>query len=174
MATISKQKCRAYGTLSGNSPQVGYFVQGTAETFKKGALLHLTASGTVRVMVATDGAAFTAKRKRVIGIAGADADNYTLQATANAGTKMPVFLANSDTLFISNALNSTSVATSSLAHTDVGKAMTASVNGSMMFVDLSASAASSILKVHQLIDSAGDTYGRVLWQLLSGAYALGR
>jgi hypothetical protein len=178
MATISKIKCRAYRTNSGNSPKIGYWIQGTAETFKKGALVYLTASQTVRYIDLSNGSAtgFDTIRKRILGIALKDADNITLQATANAGGSylIPVHEATSDTVFISNIISQTSAATSSLAYADMGKALGASLTNSMTYVDRAASAASSILKVTEFVDVKGDLYGRVLWQLLPGAYAFGR
>jgi hypothetical protein len=180
MATIGKIKCRAYQTKSGNSPEIRWWIQGTAETFKKGALLYLTASNTVRYVALASGAGtgFDTVRKRIVGIALKDADNITLQATANAGTTkdylIPVHMANSDTVFISNIISRTSAAVSTLQYADMGKACCASLNASVCYVDRSSSAASSILKVVDFVDGYPDKYGRVLWQLLPAAYAFER
>ena len=174
MATILQGKCRAYGTVSGNSPRLLYFHERQGETFKKGALLYLNASNYLRVAPIANGcaSAFDTIRKRIIGIAAKDAQNFTTTAQIQASLT-PVWHANSDTIFLSNAFSETSAAASSLAYADEGKALTASVNASIVYVELAASAASTILKVVQFVDQKGDRYGRVLWQLLPGARALG-
>jgi hypothetical protein len=158
MATILQGKCRAYGTVSGNSPRLLYFHERQGETFKKGCLLYLNASNYLRYAPMSNGCgtAFDTIRKRIIGIAAKDAKNLTTTA-----------------IFLSNCFSETSAAASSLAYADEGKALTASVNSSLVYVELAASAASTILKVVQFIDNKGDRYGRVLWQLLPGARALG-
>ena len=173
MATITKARCQAYKTISGNSPKITYHVQGTAETFKKGALLYLTSTMTVRKFPNGQAStAFDTWRTRILGIAGADATDYTLQATANAaGPNMPVYVANRDTLFMSNCCNRSVASTGSLAYADLGKVACASGNASMFFVELAASAPSSLLRIVEFVDAKGDLYGRVLWQLLHPAHA---
>ncbi len=174
MATILQGKCRAYGTVSGNSPRLLYFHERQGETFKKGALLYLNASGYLRLASLGNGCGtgFDTIRKRIIGIAADDANNLTTTAEVVA-SQIPVWHANSDTLFLSNVKSETSAAASSLAYADLGKALMASVNSSLTYVELAASAASTMLKIVQFIDNKGDVYGRVLWQLLPGARALG-
>jgi hypothetical protein len=173
MATIGQRRCKVYGTVSGGSPRRMYFIQGSGEIFKRGALLYLTASNTVRVfMTDTTTTAWDSIRKRIVGIADKDADNYTLEATANAGNKIPVWVADDNTIFISNVISRTSAATSTLNYTDRGRAFLASVNSSMVYADRASSAASSIAKIIDLIDAKGDKYGRVLWQVMAAARAL--
>jgi hypothetical protein len=120
-------------------------------------------------MVPQAGAGFDTKKTLMLGIALADATNYTLQATANAGTLMPVNVFNRDTLFIANCVNRAVASTGSLAYTDYGRAVACSVNGSMCFCDLAASAAATVFRIRQFVDNKGDLYGRVLFQALHPA-----
>jgi hypothetical protein len=173
MAVIGKRKCKVYGTVSGNSPRIMRFIEGSGETFKSGALLYLTASQTVRVFM-TDAStvAWTAIHKRIVGIAAKDASNHTLQATANEAEKMPVFVGNDDTIFISNCVSRTSAASATLQYTDRGAAFCCSVNSSRVYADRASSATSSMAVIVDLIDAQGDQYGRVLWQVKAAYRAM--
>lgn len=166
MATITQSKARAYSTLSGNSPKVLYFAEGISQTYKSGALLYLTASATTKLMVSPAGAAFDTIRKRVLGLALADANNTTSPSTT---TLYPVHIADGDTIFMANVISRTSAAVSSLALLDVGKAGTASLTSSRLYFDRSGSAAGSTLRCLGLVDQIGDRYGRVIFHVLSGA-----
>lgn len=169
MATITQNKARALYTISGNSPKILYFPEGISQTFKKGALLYLTASGTCKVMVsgAGGGTGFDTLRKRILGIALADATNTTSPSTTSGF--IPVHIADSDTVFLCNAISRTSTAVSTLALLDIGKAGGCSVNSSRFYWERSSVATNTVTRCLGLVDNVGDTYGRVLVQFLPGA-----
>lgn len=167
MATITQQKARVAYTLSGNSPKVLAFAEGISQTFKRGALLQLTASGTVKVMVNRTGTGFDTVRKRILGLALDDAAQNATSPTTTRNIK--VHIANADSVFISNAISTTSDATATLALLDIGKAGGASVNSSRCYFDRTAIATATTLRCLGLVDEISDKYGRVLWQVLPAA-----
>lgn len=167
MATITQEKVRFGYTISGNSPEIINVPEGISQTFKAGAPVYLTASGTCKIMVGTAGTAFDTIRKRYLGVALVNANNST-SPTAT----IPVLADNGDTVFLGNTVSRTSTATASLANTMFGQAGGMSFNSSRLYFDRTGSAAGSMLRCRALLDNVGDVNGRVLFMALDTAKVL--
>jgi len=167
MAVITQEAVRVAFTVSGNSPEVIHVPEGISQTFKIGAPVYLTASGTCKIMVSTAGAAFDTIRKRYLGVALAAASNTTSPSAVS--NLIPVAIDNGDTVFIGNIASKTSAATASINLQEIGKAGGMSFNSSRLYFDRNGSAAGSLLRCRGIVDKSGDQYGRVLFAALDTA-----
>lgn len=89
MATIPIQPLEFVGTISGNAPAVLDLPEGATQTFKRGAVLTLTAGYVVEA---------GADPARVVGVATMDGQN----AATNGLVKCLLYEANDDSVFIAN------------------------------------------------------------------------
>ena len=150
MATIPKRAIDVAQTVSGNSPQTVRLPEAASQTFKKGALVALNASG----YLAECGADPTA----VCGVAAEDGHNGSAAGDYN----LKLWVANDDTIFLAN-LGGSSVT----ALTDVARPMGVVAASSLWHVDKT-DLTNTVVKVIGLDtrDTVGDTNGRVLFQFL--------
>lgn len=93
-ATITLQRARAVKTISGNPPQVLMLPESNSLPAKAGEFVYL-ASGLVTEIA--DNAIL------ICGMLAADGSNVSTAATL--GTKVPVYVANEDTIFEANAVS---------------------------------------------------------------------
>lgn len=150
MATISLQRMKAIGTISGNSPEIRYYPEAASQSFKAGELVYL-ASGKVTICGADP--------SLILGMAMED-------ATGTTNTDLAVAIANKDTVFEGNVYHGTP-ASAITAITDVGTDYGVVNADNKWYVDVSDTSNVRIL-VRDLSkkDAVGDTYGRVLFQVM--------
>lgn len=153
MATISLFRARPAKTISGNSPKEDYYPEAASQTFKKGEFVYLVA-GKVTIIPSTT-------PSLVLGMAQADASGVT-------DTPVPVAIANTDTIFEANYSNGSQAgAVSTVA--SVGTRHVFDLDATNHRVYISSSTTSPRVIIHMLSekDAAGDTGGRVLFQVMS-------
>jgi hypothetical protein len=167
MATITREPCRVHYTISGNSPEVREVLQGSLTTFKVGSVLMLTASGRVRRNAGVgqlSGANFAhgALYQGVAGLAMQDSSSETGTST----TKVKIAVANPDSVFIANVVGRTA-AVSVTAQAMIGSVGSCSYAGTRFYVQRNGTAATcSTLHIRDVLDTVGDTYGRVSFQFM--------
>ena len=157
MATISLQKAKVAGTISGNSPEVRYFLEASAQSFKSGQFVYLSSG---KVAACADNTA------SVLGMAVHD-------ASGEENKKIAVFVANKDTVFEMNVYHATP-ASAITAITQLGGKYGLEVDDNKCYLNL-ASTSDVAFQVRDFSpkDSVGDTYGRVHIQVLTDISQLG-
>lgn len=139
MATLSLMRARVVGTISGNSPQVGYYPEAASQSFRAGQFVYLVNG---KVTVCADDASL------ILGMTVEDASGTTDDDKA-------VLIANGDTIFEANASNA-------IAITQVGGDYALKVVSNKCQVDIS-DTVNKAFRVLRLCpkDNAGDIYGRL-------------
>ena len=176
MATFTRERVRAV-TRSGGPPEIRYFPESASRTHKAGCVMYLSASSRVipgGVGIITNsadiGTPSTSSRGGIVGFALADGGNYT-----NSTTMVPVLVANSDTLFITNLVSRTSTATATASYALVGSILAASCNASRFYLSTTLKAATCsigyVAGFHPQT-AVGDTYGLVYFKFLTAALSI--
>jgi predicted RecA/RadA family phage recombinase len=150
MATISLRPMSAVSTISGGVYEIRRYPEAASQSFKKGELVYL-ASGKVTICGADP--------SLILGMAMED-------ATGTTDTSIAVAIANKDTVFEGNVYHGTP-ASAITAVTDIGTDYGVVNANNKWYVDVSDTSNVRIL-VRDLSkkDVVGDTYGRVLFQVM--------
>lgn len=156
--TIDLQNAKVVGTISGNSPEVGYFPEAAGQSFKSGQFVYLNNG---KVTACADDATV------ILGLAVHDASGVEDQDVA-------VHLANEDTIFEMNVYyDGDGDADDAVDITQVGGEYALVVVSNKCHVDISDTSNKAFL-IRRISprDSAGDIYGRVHLQVLASAAQL--
>ena len=171
MATITKSRIQVR-TISGNSPEIREGFEGALCTHKAGAVLFMSASGRLRPLP-TANLSRADVAQGIAGVAIKDGANFA-NSNTTASRKVPFYVANDDTVFISNIASRTSVATATYNARYQGTVCGGSVNASRFYPSIKMVAATNSLCVVRGLyeqDAHGDTYARVYFQFLRTARA---
>lgn len=152
MSVIDLQRARVVGTVSGNSPQVGYYPEAASQSFLAGQFVYL-ASG--KITACSDDAS------AMLGMAVQNASGVTDRDLA-------VHIANEDTIFEANVYyDGDGDSDDAVAITHVGGDFALKVDSGKCHVDISdtTNKAFRVLRISPK-DNAGDIYGRVHFTVL--------
>lgn len=150
MATIYLQAVKPVSTISGGILEIRRFPEAASQSFKKGEFVYL-ASGKLTVCGADPAT--------ILGIAMED-------ATGTTDTKLAVAIANKDTVFEGNVYHATP-ASAITAITTIGTDYGIVNANNKWYIDLANETNVRVL-IRDLSkkDAVGDTYGRVLFQVI--------
>ena len=148
MATVPLQRARVYGTISGNSPQIRYFPEADAQTFKTGQFVYLV-DGKVTACPSDPTA--------VLGMAAHDANE-------SEDADVAVHVINGDTEFEVNVYHDdTGESDNEIAVTHTGGVYGMIVVDNKCYCDISDTENKVfIVKSISIRDKAGDVYGRAV------------
>ena len=111
MATQTQRAIQVAKTISGNAPFQLWLPEAASQSFKAGAVVKLNSSGQV-IAGTFDG---STDDTQILGVAAGDASNI---ASPTADNKIPVYIADDDTIFVGNLYTS-----QTSAWTDIGSAV---------------------------------------------------